>query len=262
MQLEEAARRRRLARMELIAERGERRRQEARALRNRAGEREARGRRRREQRRRHGEGKRSGGGGSRRVRKRRRVVAESDSDSGAESVSATVGISLADGGTAVLLAAGTALPAYGEVLLTTAHHDVTHLAVALRVVTPTEVPAATKMHRADGTKGARPVARRGLIDGDVRGWQRAPRPVNPPAVRALEERLRVLRAAADRPRAPAARRARPAGHFPLRRCYGSTCRAAGRSWHARGSLPPFSAHTTCTSTRHMGPRLGRSQRPA
>ena len=50
MQLEELARRRRLARMRLLAERGERRRQEARALRQRGGASEARGRRRRERR--------------------------------------------------------------------------------------------------------------------------------------------------------------------------------------------------------------------
>ena len=81
VRLEEAGRKRRAARMRLLAERGERQRQAARALRRRDGRREGRGRRRREQ----GAVARAAatgaGAGSGRVRKRRRRVIESESDS-------------------------------------------------------------------------------------------------------------------------------------------------------------------------------------
>ena len=64
--------------------RGEMRRQEARALRRRSGEREAKGRRRREKRGHERQGKRARAGGQGRGSKRRRAIVVSDSDSDSE----------------------------------------------------------------------------------------------------------------------------------------------------------------------------------
>ena len=84
MRLEEVARQRRLARMRLLAEQGEMRRQEARALRWRSGDREAKGRRRRGRRGREGQRKRARAGGQGPGCKRWRATVLSDSDSDSE----------------------------------------------------------------------------------------------------------------------------------------------------------------------------------
>jgi hypothetical protein len=84
VRLEEEGRRRRAARARLIAERGERQRQAARALRRREGRKERRGRRRREQDAAAGGRRAAGSGGGRARKRRRRVIADSDSDSDGE----------------------------------------------------------------------------------------------------------------------------------------------------------------------------------
>ena len=110
MRLEEERRKRRAVRARLIAERGERQRQAARALRRRDGRKERRGRRRREQQAAVG-GRRAVRAGSGRARKRRRrVIADTESDSdgeeGVQAVGAEAGASVQATLTAGRLVAG------------------------------------------------------------------------------------------------------------------------------------------------------------